>query len=134
MTATSETCDLLIRNGQVLTMDAQRTVHPCGAIAIQGHGVAAVGPEAAVLPRWRSALVLDAQGAIVHPGFVDAHLHVNAQTCRGSQQGRHQRPELCRLEGSLAPRGRAGSDGACLHRDAASRHHDVHRARQRLRT
>ena len=87
MTATPETCDLLIRNGIVLTMDAQRTVHPCGAIAVRGHSIAAVGPETAVLPLWRSARVLDAKGAIVHPGFIDAHLHVNAQTCRGLFRG-----------------------------------------------
>jgi 5-methylthioadenosine/S-adenosylhomocysteine deaminase len=87
MTATPETCDLLIRNGHILTMDAQRNVHPHGAIAVRGHSIVAVGPEAAVLPLWRSARVLDAQGTIVHPGFVDAHLHVNAQTCRGLFRG-----------------------------------------------
>ena len=27
------------------------------------------------------------KGAIVHPGYVDAHLHVNAQTCRGFFRG-----------------------------------------------
>lgn len=82
-----ETCDLLIRNAYVLTMDARRAVHPSGAIAVRGHSIAAVGPEAQMLRTWRAPRVVDAQGAIVHPGFVDAHLHVNAQTCRGFFRG-----------------------------------------------
>ena len=40
-----------------------------------------------MLPRWRAPRVLDAGGAIVHPGFIDAHLHINAHTCRGFFQG-----------------------------------------------
>ncbi len=109
MTATaSETCDLIIRNAYVLTMDARRTVHPSGAIAIRGHSIAAVGPEASIVQAWRSARVLDAQGAIVHPGFIDAHLHVNAQTCRGffrgdaSKSGR-QGPSYADWKAALRP-------------------------------
>src|SRR5579883_2467118 len=88
MSATApESCDLLIRGACILTLDAQRTVFPAGAIAVRGHSIAAVGPEAAILKRWRAARTIDAQGAIVHPGFIDAHLHVNAQTCRGMFRG-----------------------------------------------
>src|SRR6185312_3070213 len=88
MAATApENCDLLIRNGYVLTMDARRAVYPSGAIAVRGHSIVAVGPEMQVLAAWRSANVIDAQGATVHPGYVDAHLHVNAQTCRGFFRG-----------------------------------------------
>ncbi len=88
MTATApENCDLIIRNAHVLTMDPRRTVHPAGAIAVRGHSIVGVGPQAQILSTWRSARVIDAQGAIVHPGFVDAHLHVNAQTCRGFFRG-----------------------------------------------
>src|SRR6185437_16893810 len=83
----TENCDLLIRNGYVLTMDPRRTIYPSGAIAVRGHSIVAVGPEMQVLAAWRSANVIDAQGATVHPGFVDAHLHVNAQTCRGFFRG-----------------------------------------------
>ena len=88
MTATARaTCDLIIRNAYALTMDAKRTVYPTGAVAVRGHSIAAVGPEAQILHAWRSARVLDAGGAVVHPGFIDAHLHVNAQTCRGFFRG-----------------------------------------------
>jgi cytosine/adenosine deaminase-related metal-dependent hydrolase len=82
-----EPCDLILRGGQVLTLDARRTVYPTGAVAVRGHTIAAVGPEAEVLRRWRAPRVLDAGGGIVHPGYVDAHLHINAHTCRGFFRG-----------------------------------------------
>jgi 5-methylthioadenosine/S-adenosylhomocysteine deaminase len=82
-----QTCDLIIRNGCLLTMDARRTIIPLGAIAVKGHTIAGAGREADVLRDWKSPNVIDAKGAIVHPGYVDAHLHVNAQTCRGFFRG-----------------------------------------------
>jgi cytosine/adenosine deaminase-related metal-dependent hydrolase len=80
-------CDFLVKNGCLLTMDARRTIVPRGAIAIKGHTIAAVGPDAEIVGDWRATDVIDAKGAIVHPGCVDAHLHVNAQTCRGFFRG-----------------------------------------------
>ena len=80
-------CDLIIRNGVVLTMNAARVVHASGAIAVCGHTIAAVGSEADVLRGWRSARIVDARGAMVHPGYIEAHLHVNAQTSRGFFRG-----------------------------------------------
>jgi 5-methylthioadenosine/S-adenosylhomocysteine deaminase len=85
--AAPQTCDLILRNAYVLTMDARRSAHPAGAIAVRGHSIVGVGAEREVLGAWRSARVIDARGAIVHPGFIDAHLHVNAQTCRGFFRG-----------------------------------------------
>ena len=79
-------CDLLIRNGCLLTMDAQRTIIPRGSIAVTGSEIVAVGRDRE-LSNYRASSVLDARGAIVHPGYVDAHLHVNAQTCRGFFRG-----------------------------------------------
>jgi 5-methylthioadenosine/S-adenosylhomocysteine deaminase len=86
-TAGPESCDLIVRGAQVLTLDARRTVYPSGAVAVRGHTIAAVGPEAEVLRRCEAPRMLDARGGIVHPGFVDAHLHINAQTCRGFFRG-----------------------------------------------
>ena len=80
-------CDLIITNGCLVTMEARRTIVPHGAIAIKGHTIAAVGPVAAIQRDWRASEVIDANGAVVHPGYVDAHLHANAQTCRGFFRG-----------------------------------------------
>lgn len=82
-----ERCDLILRGAQILTLDARRTVYTAGALAVRGHTITAVGPEAEVLRRWQAPRVLDAGGGIVHPGYVDAHLHINAHTCRGFFRG-----------------------------------------------
>jgi cytosine/adenosine deaminase-related metal-dependent hydrolase len=80
-------CDLIIKNGCLLTMDERRTIIPRGAIAVTGQSISAASTEKDILRDWESKNVIDAKGAIVHPGYVDAHLHVNAQTCRGFFRG-----------------------------------------------
>src|SRR5690348_4399067 len=85
--AAPRSCDLIIKNGCVLTMDEHRSIIDRGAIAIKGHSIAAVGLENAILKDWSAKETIDAKGAIIHPGYVDAHLHVNAQTCRGFFRG-----------------------------------------------
>ncbi len=119
-------------------MDARRTIVPRGAIAIKGHTIAAVGPQAEILRDWRATDVIDAKGAIVHPGCVDAHLHVNAQTCRGffrgdASKGAARRSELRRLESDADARGRERRGGARRGRNASAWDHDVRRAGQRVR-
>jgi predicted amidohydrolase YtcJ len=74
--ATAQTmhADLVVTNAEVRTMDPQRP--RAGAVAVYGNRVAAVGPaeeiKALVGPRTR---VVDARGALVLPGFNDAHVH-----------------------------------------------------------
>ena len=76
--------DLLIRDAYVITMDAARTIHPRGAVAVDGGRIVAVGPEAEVAATVRAARVIDAGGAAVHPGFVDCHAHVTFHLVRGA--------------------------------------------------
>ncbi|MGE4245478.1 MAG: amidohydrolase family protein [Parvibaculaceae bacterium] len=78
------TCDLLIVNGYVLTMDTRRTVYRDGAIAIAGKRIAAVGPAREIEAHWRAARRIDARGAVVHPGFIDGHYHAGLHLSRGS--------------------------------------------------
>ena len=77
-------CDLLIRNACVLTLDAERTVYPTGAVAICGRDIVAVGPEAEVTAAYRAARMLDAHGALVHPGFVESHYHTGLHFTRAA--------------------------------------------------
>ena len=76
-------CDLLIRNAYVISVDARRRVFSPGAVAVRGHTLAAVGPEREVVRRMRAARVIDAEGAVLHPGFIDAHNHIVGAGCRG---------------------------------------------------
>ncbi len=76
-------CDMLVKNGYVLTMDDRRRIYASGAIAITGRHIAAVGPEHDILAAWQGRRVFDAGGAPVHPGYLEAHLHIVHGTCRG---------------------------------------------------
>lgn len=78
------TCDLLIKNGIVLTVDAGGSVYWPGAVAIDGGRIAAVGLDADVGNAFDARKVIDAQGGVVHPGFVDAHVHATLHTTRGA--------------------------------------------------
>ncbi len=80
-------CDIVIRNGYVITVDKRRTIYATGAIAITGGRIAAIGRERDVLAAWEGKRIFDAQGAVVHPGFIDAHVHVVHGTCRGVFDG-----------------------------------------------
>ena len=76
-------CDLLIHNAYVISVDAGRRVFSPGAVAVRGHTLVALGPEREVMREWRAARTIDAGGAAVHPGFIDAHNHVVGAGCRG---------------------------------------------------
>lgn len=77
------TCDLLIRNAFVITVDSERRLFSPGAIAVSGHTVAAVGPEGTLIDAFEAGRTIDAEGGVVHPGFIDAHNHVVGAGCRG---------------------------------------------------
>jgi 5-methylthioadenosine/S-adenosylhomocysteine deaminase len=77
---TSRTCDLLLTNAVVLTMDPQFTIHRGGAVAIRGDSIVAVGRDA---QSFTAADTLDCQGRVVMPGLVNAHTHVPMTLLRG---------------------------------------------------
>ena len=83
VTAGPRACDLLVRNGRIFTLDARRTVHAAGAVAVTGDRIVAIGPETEMLPAFRAHRVLDAGGAAVHPGYIDAHFHIGQHSARG---------------------------------------------------
>lgn len=76
--------DLVISHGYVLTMDDDRHFYPDGAVAINGRDIVAVGPTSAILEQYQADRVIDAGGAVVHPGFVECHTHVTFHLARGA--------------------------------------------------
>src|SRR5260221_6524811 len=77
---TQTTCDLLLTNAVVLTMDPQFTVYRAGAVAVTGDSIVAVGPGAL---SYQAAETIDCGGRVVMPGLVNAHTHVPMALLRG---------------------------------------------------
>ena len=73
-------CDLLLTNATVLTMDPSFTVHVGGSVAIAGDSIVAVGPDAA---GYDAAETIDCEERVVMPGLVNAHTHVPMALLRG---------------------------------------------------
>ncbi len=78
------TCDILIEHGLIVTVDAERRVWSDGAIAVKDGVIAAIGRTADVVPHWTPAKRIDAQGSVVHPGFIDGHYHAGLHLIRGA--------------------------------------------------
>ena len=76
-------CDILIHNGQIITMDSERSIYRPGAVAISGSRIVEVGADTDLRHRFEARETVDAGGGIVHPGFIDAHNHIVHTTCRG---------------------------------------------------
>ena len=77
-------CDLIVRNAYLITMNPPREVFLSGAVAVRGNNIVAVGPENEVLERYRARREIDARGAVVHPGFIDGHYHIGVHLSRGA--------------------------------------------------
>jgi 5-methylthioadenosine/S-adenosylhomocysteine deaminase len=75
--------DLLVTNGTVITMDAQRRVIENGAVAVRGDSILAVGASADLAGQYEAAKVVDAHGAIVMPGLINGHAHAAMSLFRG---------------------------------------------------
>ena len=75
--------ETLLRHGVVVTMDEERRILGDGAIAVDSGRIVAVGRDADVAGEFEASLVRDLQGALVHPGLVDAHVHTGLDLLRG---------------------------------------------------
>lgn len=74
------TCDLLLTNATVLTMDERFTMHRGSGVAVTGDSIVAVGADALGMS---AAETLDCHGRVVMPGLVNAHTHVAMTLLRG---------------------------------------------------
>ena len=78
-----ERADLLVAGGTVLTVDANDTILPDGAVAIRDGAILAVGLRKSIERRFRSRRAIDAARGLVLPGFVNAHTHAPMTLLRG---------------------------------------------------
>src|SRR5687767_3090671 len=69
---TRQTCNLLLTNALVLTMDERFAVHASGSVAVRGDTIVAVGDVGST---YAAAETIDCQGRVLMPGLVNAHTH-----------------------------------------------------------
>lgn len=73
---------ILIKNGYLVTMDAELLVYDKGDILIEDDLIKEVGNFSYELVK-RDAEIIDARGKIILPGFVNTHVHTSQQLGRG---------------------------------------------------
>lgn len=71
--------DTLIDGAVVVTMNAERTVHRNGAVAITGARISAVGPADDVRASVHARQVIDGARFVVTPGMVNTHIHITGE-------------------------------------------------------
>ncbi|TKJ24878.1 MAG: N-ethylammeline chlorohydrolase [Hadesarchaea archaeon B3_Hades] len=71
--------DILIKDGYIITMDAQRRILERGSVAIEGDKITAVGKDV----QERADTVIDVRGKAVLPGLINAHTHLSMTLLRG---------------------------------------------------
>jgi 5-methylthioadenosine/S-adenosylhomocysteine deaminase len=79
----TEPVDLLLVNGTVVTMDADCTVFPRGAVAIRGREIVAVGVADELAARYTARETADCDGCAIIPGLINGHAHIPMSLLRG---------------------------------------------------
>lgn len=88
MATTEKTCDLLIRNALILTLDADDRIIANGTVAVSGDRIVSVGHADDSRVRWSPARTLDARGNLLMPGLVNTHNHSPLMIVRGMVEDR----------------------------------------------
>ncbi len=75
--------DLIIRNGIVVTIDSTGHIYPKGTVVIKANKIIDIGYDSVLSEKYHADNIIDAQGKIVMPGFVNAHTHIAMSLFRG---------------------------------------------------
>lgn len=74
---------LIVANGTVLTMDAERRVLRPASVVVDAGRIVAIGEPRGVTERWHAAKTIDATGRVVLPGLINTHTHAPMVLYRG---------------------------------------------------
>ena len=77
-----EKYDLVIRNAMIYTMDQERRVIDRGSLAVRGDRIARIAQEDPAGP-FPADQVIDAEGMIIFPGFINTHIHIFQSFLKG---------------------------------------------------
>lgn len=74
---------ILITNGKVFTRDEKRPFIDGGAVLIDGKLIKAIGTTEELKGKYPKAVIKDAKGMLVMPGFINSHMHYYSTFARG---------------------------------------------------
>ena len=77
-----EKYDLIIRNAMIYTMDQEQRVLGRGSVAVRGDRIARID-SAALSESYEAGQVIDAEGMILFPGFINTHIHIFQSFLKG---------------------------------------------------
>ena len=83
ISAQKKSVDLILQNGTVVTMDAQKRLIENGAVAVDKGAIVAVGTTAEIAQNYKSKQTINAQNKVVIPGLINTHTHVPMTLFRG---------------------------------------------------
>jgi 5-methylthioadenosine/S-adenosylhomocysteine deaminase len=76
--------DLIVRHAYIITMDEVSRIIDNGAIAIAERRIIDVDEDTEIVRRYTADQIIDAEGAPVHPGLIECHVHASTLTLRGT--------------------------------------------------
>jgi 5-methylthioadenosine/S-adenosylhomocysteine deaminase len=76
-----EHLDVLIKNGTILTMDAQNSVIQQGVLGIKGDTISTIGTGNR--KKFQAKRIIDAKGGLILPGLINGHTHAAMTLFRG---------------------------------------------------
>ena len=78
----AHSCDILLTNATVLTMDDEFHIFAPGSVAVTGDRIVAVG-EATLAAQYTARQQVDCGGQVLMPGLINAHTHAPMTLLRG---------------------------------------------------
>jgi len=77
----AEEVDLIVKNGIVLTLDAEKEIFRDGVVIVNGNKIVEVG-GVEILAKYSSDNAIDAKDGIIMPGMINTHTHASMSVFR----------------------------------------------------
>lgn len=74
---------MILKNGRVITQDKDRPYIEDGAVVIEGNKIIAVDTTENILAKYKEEDIIDVDGKVIMPGFINTHHHIYSAFARG---------------------------------------------------
>lgn len=74
---------MILKNGRVITQDKDRPHIEDGAVVIEGNKIIAVDTTENILAKYKEEDIIDVDGKVIMPGFINTHHHIYSAFARG---------------------------------------------------